>query len=98
AQTIYVDRTKSGNVAFHPAFAGRHSGPLTPDKQGRIRLRIFVDASSVEVFGNDGETVITDLVFPPDDHDRIEFFATGGPSRVASCQVYKLQSVWKKNE
>ncbi|MBS0261559.1 MAG: glycoside hydrolase family 32 protein, partial [Planctomycetes bacterium] len=75
AQTIYVDRTKSGNVAFHPAFAGRHSGPLTPDKQGRIRLRIFVDASSVEVFGNDGETVITDLVFPPDDHDRIEFFA-----------------------
>jgi sucrose-6-phosphate hydrolase SacC (GH32 family) len=58
---MYVDRTK--NVAFHPAFSGRHAGPLEPDAERRIRLWILVDASSVEVFGNEGEAVITDLVF-----------------------------------
>jgi sucrose-6-phosphate hydrolase SacC (GH32 family) len=29
-----------------------------PGQRGRIRLRILVDRSSVEVFGNDGEIIM----------------------------------------
>jgi fructan beta-fructosidase len=83
-QMLSVDRTMSGNVQFHPAFAGTHSGPLAM-RDGKVELRVLVDSCSVEVFGNDGETVITDLVFPNADSDGVEIFAVGG-----SCEVIHL--------
>lgn len=96
SRALYVDRTKSGNVSFHRAFPGRHPGPLTPDAKGRIRMRVLVDSCSVEVFGNDGETVITDLVFPDEDAVQAELFARGGKCRITQGKVYKLNSVWPR--
>ncbi len=96
ANTLSVDRTRSGNVNFHPAFAGRHTGPLRLDAQRRIRLHVLVDACSVEVFGNDGEMVVTDLVFPQPESRGVELFATGGTCRVISCEVYTLKSIWHR--
>lgn len=93
---MYVDRTKSGNVSFHPAFAGKHVGPLGRNPQGTIKLQILVDASSVEVFGNSGETVITDLVFPDPNSNGVELFAEGGTCRIVSCKIYELKSVWQQ--
>ncbi len=98
AKTVSVDRTKSGNVGFHKAFAGRHAGPLAPEADGRVRLRVLVDRCSVEVFGNRGETVVTDLVFPAAASDRLELFARGGEARVTACRVYPLKSIWPTNE
>lgn len=94
--SMYVDRTKSGNVSFHPAFAGKHVGPLECNAQGNIKLQILVDASSVEVFGNSGETVITDLVFPDPNSNGVELFAEGGTCRIVSCKIYELKSVWQQ--
>jgi sucrose-6-phosphate hydrolase SacC (GH32 family) len=91
---VYVDRRHSGNVGFHPAFAGVHRGPLQPDESGAIRLRVLVDACSVEVFGNDGETVLTELVFPDAASDGVELFGAEGSCRVRSCRVHTLKSVW----
>jgi fructan beta-fructosidase len=94
AKSMYVDRTRSGNVTFHPAFAGKHSGPPTPDEDGLVRLHVLVDACSVEAFGNHGETVITDLVFPGPKANRAELFSTGGDCEVVGCTVHKLKSAW----
>lgn len=33
---------------------------------GVIRIHIFLDRTSVEVFGNGGQRVMTDLIFPLD--------------------------------
>lgn len=94
--TLFVDRRESGIVDFHPAFAGRHAGPLALEN-GRIRLHLLVDRSSVEVFGNHGETVITELVFPDSASDRVEVFATGGDCRLVSCEIWPLRSAWTKS-
>lgn len=40
-------------------------------------LQIFVDVSSVEVFLNDGECVLSARLFPPKEADGIEVFGTG---------------------
>jgi fructan beta-fructosidase len=93
-RALFVDRTKSGNVAFHSAFSGRHSGPLEPNAQGQVRLHIFVDTCSVEVFGNEGETVVTDLVFPDPDSNRVELFASGGTCKLVFSQIHSLKSAW----
>ncbi len=71
---VLVDRTQSGQIAFHPKFANVQSVAL-PRKNDRVALRLFVDTSSVEVFVNDGEQVITSLIFPAPEGSGIEFFA-----------------------
>jgi fructan beta-fructosidase len=88
--TLFVDRTHAGNAAFRPAFPGRHGGPLTP-VQGAITLRIFLDRSSAEAFGNDGECVVTSLIFPTTERQGLEFYAQGGTARLLSLAVYPLQ-------
>ncbi|MBR2564565.1 MAG: sucrose-6-phosphate hydrolase [Paenibacillus sp.] len=43
-----------------------------------IKLRMFVDSSSVEIFINDGQEVFTSRIFPSQDSQGIRFFAHGG--------------------
>ena len=50
---VFVDRTHSGEVSFSKNFPGRHSARL--ENSVGIKLHVFVDRSSVEVFANDGE-------------------------------------------
>jgi fructan beta-fructosidase len=90
---VYVDRTRSGNTGFHPAFAGRHAAPAR-QINGTVSLRIFVDRSSVEVFVNDGEAVITDRIFPTSITPTIEAF-TGGPTAEIRTTLHRLKSAWR---
>jgi fructan beta-fructosidase len=91
---LFVDRIRSGKVDFNPRFPGKHSGPLSVE-QGRIKLHLFVDWSSVEVFGNDGRTVITEQIFPGPEADGLALYAKGGTARLISLDVWGLQSIWK---
>lgn len=58
---VFVDRTRSG-PHFHDTFADRHVAPVDL-ASGKVRLRVFVDESVVEVYINDGIKVITDRFF-----------------------------------
>ena len=62
SSTLFVDRTDSGHASFHPSFPGRQEVGLSV-VDGAIKLHLFVDWSSVKVFGNDGAAVITDSHF-----------------------------------
>lgn len=93
-QQLYVDRTRSGEVGFHPSFPAVHVAPLSPH-ENRVRLHILVDASSVEVFGNRGEVVISDRIFPDPSSNRIELFADGGSARLVSLDAWPLDSIWR---
>jgi fructan beta-fructosidase len=75
---MFVDRTRSGDTAFHKDFAARHAAPLTPAADGKIKIHVLVDRYSVEAFGNDGEAAITDLVFPGDHARGLQVFSDGG--------------------
>jgi fructan beta-fructosidase len=75
---MFVDRTKSGNSGFHRDFPGRHAAPLTASPDGRVKLHVLVDRYSVELFGNDGESVITDLIFPGEKSRGVQVYCDGG--------------------
>jgi fructan beta-fructosidase len=92
---MFVDRTQSGDSSFNESFAGIHDGDLAPN-DNKIKLHLFVDWSSVEVFGNDGELVITDLIFPNENSKGIELFAKGGNVNLNSLEIYMLKSTWSK--
>lgn len=94
ARRLYVDRTRSGEVEVSPLFPGVHSGPLSVDGN-RVRMTIYVDRSSVEVFGGAGQTTITDQIFPALGSDQTRLFAEGGDVLVRSLTVRPLRSVWR---
>ena len=90
---IYVDRTNSGQVDFHETFAGRHSARLQP-VNGRVKVRILVDRSVVEVFGGDGQAAITDRVFPDPGSQAISLYSKGDDARLNALRIWTLQSAW----
>ena len=66
-----------------------HRAPLALE-QGRVRLQIFVDACSVEVFADGGRTVISDLIFPDSTSRGVELYARGGEATLAFLEVFGL--------
>lgn len=91
---VFVDRTNSGEDNFHESFAGKHESSLIPEGN-KLVLHIFVDQSSVEVFGNGGEAVITDLIFPNPESKEIEVYAKDGEVNLKSLELYLLKSTWR---
>ncbi|MBC8154584.1 MAG: GH32 C-terminal domain-containing protein, partial [Bacteroidetes bacterium] len=89
---LELDRRKSGDVAFSDRFPSVEYAPLSP-QNGVIKLRIFVDKSVVEVFANDGERVITDLIFPSQSAGEITVFAEGGHAEFRNVAIWPLKSV-----
>ncbi|HSK39764.1 MAG TPA: glycoside hydrolase family 32 protein [Arenibaculum sp.] len=93
AGRLFVDRTRSGQVRFHPEFSGRHTAPLRVEN-GRVKLHVFVDWSSVEVFAADGEVVVTEQIFPAPGSDGVALYARGGTARLVSFEAWPLASIW----
>jgi len=91
ARTLFIDRRRSGLSAFHDDFPALHSAPLAA-QDGRIRLRLFVDRSSVELFANDGTVVLTDQIFPTGEEMQVELFAGDTPLTISRFDAYRLQS------
>ncbi|MET9013871.1 GH32 C-terminal domain-containing protein [Streptomyces olivaceoviridis] len=88
---LYVDRTHSNAVDFNSAFPGVQRAPLQA-KNGKVKLRILVDWSSVEVFGGSGEAVITDQIFPDPTSQGVQVFAENGSVTLDRARVWHLGS------
>ena len=89
-QTLTLDRRQSGQVEFNPLFALTTETARVPLRNGQLRLRLLVDKSVVEVFAQDGETTLTDLVFPRRHEGRITLLAEGGPARLTNLRLTDL--------
>ena len=66
-----------------------------PAIDGKIRLRMLVDRTSVDIFGNDGQAYMPMGAILPQDNHSLEISATGGAAEIKSLQVYELKSAWK---
>ncbi|MCX4428411.1 glycoside hydrolase family 32 protein [Streptomyces mirabilis] len=95
---VYLDRTASGQVDFDPSFPGVHRAPLAL-KDGRLRLHVLVDDSSVEVYadnGHGGQVVLTDQIFPDPSNTGVDAFAEDGTATLSHLRAWRLNSIWKK--
>ncbi len=89
-QKVYLDRTHSGQSDFHPVFASLHAADLAP-VNGSLRLHIFVDHSSVEVFANDGQVTLSDSIFPSEESLGLELFSKYGATLLNALDFYHLE-------
>ena len=62
---------------------------------GRIQLRLFVDRTAVDIFGNHGALYMTMGIVVPPDNRSLQISAKGGTAQIESLTIYELQSAWK---
>ncbi|WP_261305359.1 glycoside hydrolase family 32 protein [Paenibacillus andongensis] len=92
-QLLFIDRSRSGAADFHADFACKHSALLEAET-GNVKMRIFVDRSSIEVFVNDGKLVMTDQIFPLSSSAGIKLYTKEGSVKVKSLTIYTLNSIF----
>lgn len=90
---IFVDRMHSGKTDWSPDFPVRVSAPLKHPQANSIRLEIVVDHNSVEVFGEDGETVLSNLIYPSAADNGLAFYSTPTPPGSAPALVRSLEFI-----
>ena len=88
----YIDRTKSGTVGFNKGFAKVFSGPRLSDKTN-IKMKLLVDVASVELFADDGMTVMTGIYFPTHTFNRVNIQSDESIS-IKDLQFSKMKSIW----
>ncbi|HYW49630.1 MAG TPA: glycoside hydrolase family 32 protein, partial [Gemmatimonadaceae bacterium] len=82
----YSDRTGTPRN-FSPKFATavHHAPRLSTDSV--VRMHLFIDRSSVELFGDGGATALTDIVFPSRDFSTIKLVTRGPAVRLRYANV-----------
>jgi fructan beta-fructosidase len=63
ANQYFIDRTASGRAAFAKGFAARHMAPRIATEK-RMNLTLVLDHASLELFADDGLSVMTAIFFP----------------------------------
>lgn len=76
------------------SFLGK-SAPLAP-VEGRLRLRILVDRTTVEVYANDGRVCMSFCWLPKPGPRKLAWFAAGGATKLVSLRVHELKSAWQR--
>lgn len=99
-ETVFVDRTNSGfdriidrNGEFFQ-FGSRYEANY-PAYKKQLKLRGFIDESSIEIFVNDGELVFTNLIYTNSTNSGIELYTKGGKAEVVSLNFFHLHSTWR---
>ncbi|MBV6442243.1 MAG: Levanase [Saprospiraceae bacterium] len=93
-QELFIDRTKSGKTDFSPKFASRDAAPYRPEGN-RLRLHVFADVSSVEVFAGDGARVMTDIFFPSESFTGLRWYGDVALT-VVGGEIWELKKIRMK--
>ncbi len=88
----FIDRTKSGKKDFHNEFAERHVAPRF-SSNAKMNMVLVIDISSLELFADDGLSVMTSVFFPNKTYNRIQIKSPG--IVIKKLEYVNLLSTWK---
>jgi fructan beta-fructosidase len=89
---FYIDRRAAGNSGFSKEFTGIVTAPYIAGIG--LKLHLFVDASSVELFADDGRLVMSTLVFPTEKFTKLKLFSLGGAVLLNKAELYGIERIW----
>jgi fructan beta-fructosidase len=89
----YIDRNRAGKKNFEIGFAKKHTSARISKSDG-MDLTLVVDVGSVELFADDGLTVMTDIFFPNQTMDRLSLKSVGG-MKINNASISKIEGIWK---
>lgn len=89
---VIFDRSKAGKASFSEEFNSIHHSPLLFDPAS-FNIRFYKDESSLEIFINDGEQVITELFFSDEPLNKFTIQASE-KVQLKNIKIYPIQSIW----
>jgi len=75
--------------------SGGARAELAPEAN-RVELRILLDRTSIEVFGNHGTVSLTTCMLPNDSKRPLSISAAGGKAEITRLTLHKLKSIWRE--
>lgn len=95
-QRFTLDRSKSGKVDFQENFAKEvQTMPIANLQEGDYEVRILLDWSSVEVFINGGQYVMTAQLFPNENYTDLTIENTGNEAlSLQDFEISKVKRIW----
>lgn len=73
------------------------TAPLKVDGH-RLTLRLLIDRTSLEVFGEGGQISMTSCFLAPPDDRSLALFVDGGTAKIVFLTVHPLRSAWPRPE
>ncbi len=89
---VLIDRSNSGLTGFENGFGKKHEAKMIQGSELRS-ISVFVDYSSLEVFVNEGELVMTELVFPTKPYNKVELNWEGAMP-VREMRMSEVNAIW----
>ncbi len=86
----FSDRTQSGKTQFSDTFAPSVHIASREKSNNQIKMQLFFDVASAELFADDGATVLTDIFFPNEDFNKMKLFVEKGVIMLKTGIVYQL--------
>ena len=93
ANHYFIDRTNSGKTSFEKGFAKRHTAPRFSQKTN-MDMTLIIDNASVELFADNGLSVMTEIFFPNALLSNINISSTAG-FKMKSLEFNRLKSIWR---
>jgi fructan beta-fructosidase len=90
----FSDRTQSGDPAFSKDFAVQPSVAPRLSQDKTLKMHLFFDVASAELFADDGSVVMTEIFFPSEVFTQAKLFSEGGKVTLAGGMAYQLKGIW----
>ena len=71
----FIDRSFAGVHDFHKEFAALHSAPRL-STNSNFSFKVLLDKTSIEIFADNGLTVMTDIFFPSSPYNSVTIQST----------------------
>ncbi len=92
SNNYFIDRSKAGKTSFESNFVTKHTAPRV-STQRSTNLTLLVDVASVEVFADDGLSVMTDICFPNKPWESLSIVSSAGWI-IDRVKVAGFKSIW----
>ena len=87
---LFLDRKRAGM----PQDSLRQSELTCPN--GKLKLHIYLDRSSIEVFANDGLLVMTSRIYLSETSNKMKLFTDQGYVNITHLESWSLKDIWEE--
>ena len=91
---LVIDRHRTINMSSFPQYAFSYYSPLPNSESSKYSVTVLKDVSSLEVFVNDGHTVMTSLIYSNAPLTKLDFDVLVGDASLINTRYHQLRSVW----
>ena len=90
---VFIDRSKSGDLSFSNKFANSVSKATLDETLTEIDIHILIDKTSVEIFYNNGTTVMTEIFFPSIPFENLDLYTKNkSTSIIKTLEISQINS------